>query len=474
MKRYLRLKGFRGFAGLVAIAVTFSPIALTPTLLNQASAAITPGALVNLDASAASSYSGSGNTWSDLTSNGNNVTLSGATYDSGNKAINFSNSASALSSGNYNYAYFSTPSNFYTGTWTGFTATFFANMGTGANYWSRILDFSTDSAISGGKGDIYIARIGGSDDLGVSFWSADGSQYGPCTATGIISNSTFTHYAVTVDGSGNCYWYKNGTQFGSALSTGSTVRLPIAVTRTSLFLGRSHWNDTYLNGAIRNLAIYNAALTSQQVATNYGAQTGSSSDADLSALNISSGALSPIFASSTTSYSATVPNSKATITFTPTLSDANASPQIKLGSGSYSNMTSGSPSSISLAEGANTVTILVTAQNGSTTKTYTINILREVLQTLDFSNLPVTPVLLTFRARSVLKITMGSAGKVTFYANGRRIPGCVKVAATTLASCSYMPTTHGGIKLTAEVTPNSGSPYTVVIPTSAGVRSTKR
>jgi len=464
----------RRISVLIATAITFAPIAMAPALLNQAAAAITPGALVNLDASNASSYSGSGNNWNDLTVNGNNVTLSGTTYDSGNKAINFSNASSAMSSGNYNYAYFSTPSNFYTGTWTGFTASFFANMGTGANSWSRILDFSTDSAITGGKGDIYIARVGGSDDLSLSFWSANGSQSGDCIASGMISNSTFTHYAVTVDGTGKCYWYKNGTQFGSVLSTGSNVPLPIAATRTSLFLGRSHWVDSYLNGGIRNLAIYNATLTAQQVSTNYVAQTGTSSDAALSALSLSAAALSPVFDSGTTSYSATVSNSNASITITPTLNDANASAQIKLGSGSYSNVASGASPSFSLAEGLNTITILVTAQNGSATRTYTIGITRQPSQTIDFSNPPSSPVVLSFRIPSLLKVSIASPGKVTFYANGKRIPGCVKVVATSLASCSYLPAAHGGLKLTAEITPNSGGPYTVQIPVGSAIRSSKR
>ena len=57
-------------------------------LLSQTNAGYTfPTAnrVVHLDAGDSSSYSGSGTTWSDLTSNNNDFTLSsGATYDSGN------------------------------------------------------------------------------------------------------------------------------------------------------------------------------------------------------------------------------------------------------------------------------------------------------------------------------------------------------------------------------------------------------
>jgi hypothetical protein len=120
----------------------------------------------------------------------------------------------------------------------------------------------------------------------LGFWDLNNTQYGECAGTGIISNEAFAHYAVTVDSNGICVWYKNGTAWRNYQSTGlgtqtnvnngstgSNVKLPINVERTSLRIGRSHWNDIYLSGSIRNLAIYNATLTSAQVTTNYNGQT---------------------------------------------------------------------------------------------------------------------------------------------------------------------------------------------------------
>ena len=449
-------------------------VPLSSKFVSIASAAITPGAILNLDASNASSYSGSGTTWTDLTSNGNNVALSGASYNAANKAISFSNPSSALSSGTGNYAYFTTPSNFYSGSWSGFSASFYANMGTGANYWSRILDFSTQSSISGGMGDIYIARVWNTDDLSASFWSANGSQSGDCVATGIISNSAFAHYAVTITQNGTCYWYKNGSQFGSALSTGSSVPVPIATSRSSLFIGRSHWNDTYLNGLIRNLAIYNSSLTSQQVLANYSSQSGNSSDASLASLSISSAALSPNFSTEKIAYEAFVSPSTNSVTITLTLNDQNASAQIKVGGGSFSNVTPGTPSVIPLSQGSNLVTVQVTAQNGSTTSSCTINITREFLQTIDLANPPTTQILLKFRVLSILNVSILSSGKVTFYANNKRIPGCINIASITSASCSYKPMTHGGIQIKALVTPDSGNSYSVPINIGVANRMTAR
>jgi len=101
-----------------------------------------------------------------------------------------------------------------------------------------------------------------------------------------------------------------------------------------------------------------------------------SSDKSLSTLSLSSGSLSPAFASGTTSYTATVANGVSSITVTPTVNQVNATINAKVGSGSFTSITSGVASgSLSLSIGLNTVTLLVTAQDG-TTGTYIINLTR--------------------------------------------------------------------------------------------------
>ena len=97
-----------------------------------------------------------------------------------------------------------------------------------------------------------------------------------------------------------------------------------------------------------------------------------SSNADLSNLTLSSGALSPTFAAATTSYTASVANGVASITTTPTAADINSIITVN-----GSPVTSGNPSaSIPLSVGANTVTTIVTAQDAVTTKTYTVTVTR--------------------------------------------------------------------------------------------------
>ncbi len=108
-----------------------------------------------------------------------------------------------------------------------------------------------------------------------------------------------------------------------------------------------------------------------------------SNDASLSALTISSGTLSPSFASSTTTYAASVAHSVSSVTVTPTRTQANATITVNGAA-----VTSGSASgAIALTVGANTITTLVTAQDGVTIKTYTVTVTRAASANADLSNL---------------------------------------------------------------------------------------
>jgi len=97
-----------------------------------------------------------------------------------------------------------------------------------------------------------------------------------------------------------------------------------------------------------------------------------STDASLSSLVFSAGALSPTFSSGTTSYTAAVANAVSAVTVTPTASGTAATLRVNnvvVSSGSVSG-------SIALAVGSNTLTVLVTAEDGSTTSTTTITVAR--------------------------------------------------------------------------------------------------
>jgi gliding motility-associated-like protein len=113
-------------------------------------------------------------------------------------------------------------------------------------------------------------------------------------------------------------------------------------------------------------------------------KTALSSNAALSGLTLSAGTLNPAFASGTTTYSASVTSGVSSITVTPTLSDATATITVN-----GTAVVSGSASAAqALTVGSNTITIAVTAQDGITVNTYTVNVTRPGLpQTITFAPL---------------------------------------------------------------------------------------
>lgn len=92
-----------------------------------------------------------------------------------------------------------------------------------------------------------------------------------------------------------------------------------------------------------------------------------SADAALSALSLGSATLSPAFADDTKTYTASTTNATNAINATP--ADAGASITITLNGTEVPN-----GSSLTWAEGTNTVEIVVTAEDGTTTETYTVTV----------------------------------------------------------------------------------------------------
>ena len=97
-----------------------------------------------------------------------------------------------------------------------------------------------------------------------------------------------------------------------------------------------------------------------------------STKANLRTLVLSSGTLTPAFATATTDYTATVPYTVTSLTVTPTVSDTNATVTVN-----GTPVTSGSASgNLALSVGANAIRVVVTAADGTITKTYTISVIR--------------------------------------------------------------------------------------------------
>ena len=104
------------------------------------------------------------------------------------------------------------------------------------------------------------------------------------------------------------------------------------------------------------------------IATDIGADEVVSTNANLGALLLSAGALSPVFSASTLSYNATVSNSTLSLIVTPVMADINATVTVN---------GVNAATSVVLNEGTNTITILGTAQDVSSSKTYVLTVTRQ-------------------------------------------------------------------------------------------------
>jgi len=127
-----------------------------------------------------------------------------------------------------------------------------------------------------------------------------------------------------------------------------------------------------------------------------------SSDATLSSLTISSGTLTPAFAPGTTSYTVGVPNSMSSVTIIPTANESHATIKVN-GTAVVSGSASGD---ISLSVGDNTILIQVTAQDGTTTATYTVTVNRSATPTS-------TPTVTTSAATTVASSSANLNGDLT-------------------------------------------------------------
>ena len=191
-----------------------------------------------------------------------------------------------------------------------------------------------------------------------------------------------------------------------------------------------------------------------------------SSDATLSALTLSDTEFGT-FDSETTSYSADVANDASETTVTPTLNDSAASYVIKLGGVTDADGT------VSLAVGSNVVTVEVTAEDGETTLTYTVNITREKISLLTGELASDDPPV-NFRITSYDEDEVSLAWEIP---NNRGITGYELARydhdGTEFASSdwSVSGTVAGGVSATessADLTSDTMYRYDLVLTSSAG------
>ena len=204
-----------------------------------------------------------------------------------------------------------------------------------------------------------------------------------------------------------------------------------------------------------------------------------STDVTLTSLTISSGTLTPAFASGTTSYTDSVANSVSSVTVTPTANDASGVVILV----NLLPVSSGSASGdISLSVGSNTITILVTAEDGTTTDTYTVTVTRPPLSSdatlsgLNISSGTLTPAFAS-GTTSYTDSVANSVSSVTVTPTANESHATMEVNGTAVASggaSGDIGLSVGDNAITILVTAQDGTTdtYTVTVTRAAAPTST--
>ena len=217
--------------------------AFTPTFVQD-------GLVLNLDAGDTNSYPGSGTTWTDLSGNSNNGTLTnGPTYSS-------ADGGSIVFDGTDDYVSETSglSDSFLQGDWT---ISFWVNFDvitTSSSNGRILLQHGTNSSRSG----LHLEQRNSSLIFGLFGDDLGGSQ---TLSTGTWYNITFTLNSTTrlqqifVNGSLD----NSRTAFGAYVGTGSNTRIG----------GRALNFSSYLDGKISNVVAYNRVLSAQEISQNY-------------------------------------------------------------------------------------------------------------------------------------------------------------------------------------------------------------
>ena len=219
---------------------------------------VTGNLVCRVDANNNNSYNGSGTTWTDLSTAGNNVTLvNGPTFNSSGGVEYFSFDGS----NDYGEVTRMISTNFTLAAWIR------TNSHTGSGAGSRFRFWRGHGIIDTewfGGGDFGLVVLNGSAGFGVG----DNATIWSSPSTHPVTDGSWHYLVATRNAStGEIILYVDGSQAAQNSTSGGTN----ALTDTSTIRIGSTWSGArYYNGDIAEVHIYDDVLTSSEVSTNYG------------------------------------------------------------------------------------------------------------------------------------------------------------------------------------------------------------
>jgi len=222
---------------------------------------VSNGLVLCLDAANKRSYPGTGTTWTDLSGNSNNGTLTnGPTFSAGNQgSIVFDGADDQIDCGNNSSLNIST--NLTLGIWVKFNS-LSSDPNLISKQWCSGNQFSYSWAVLS-DGRIYYG------------FDSDGqcsSITGEYTSTNIVCTTGIWYCLNIVHTSTSINLYSNGISIpGTLAGSYGTIYTSTVPVRLGVYRNLSGAFASYLSGNISNVQIYNRALSATEVLQNYNA-----------------------------------------------------------------------------------------------------------------------------------------------------------------------------------------------------------
>ena len=231
--------------------------------LGHGASIVRDGLVLHLDAANVKSYTGSGTTWSDVSGNGNNGTLTGSPTYVSSETFTFNGSSDFIL----------LPANFFPyPSLTTFTISLWFKSSSTAGGTLFEQQSTTNPGSASGYVPVIYLNTNGTIRVEPFFY---GDPFNVITSSSVLNDNTWHNVIVTYD-SGECKLYIDGVVESQQLN-GLTLQSYTSTYYYMVGAGRANGRGLgsfYLNGSISDFKFYNKSLTENEIAKNYEAMRG--------------------------------------------------------------------------------------------------------------------------------------------------------------------------------------------------------